>query len=98
MEKINYHFDKSKTMNVVIPIIPNHEGNPFWIREIRISKYCPKCGGERGKPYKVRSYDGSKSIVCDGWKNPCGHIDLYKDVVAESRQFGLLVSENEKIK
>ena len=83
-------------MVVEVPIIPNHEGNQFWVRDIRISKYCPKCGAERGKPYKTRSYDGSRFVGCEGWRNPCGHIDLYRDVVEESKKYGFLVSQNEK--
>lgn len=72
-------------MYVEIPIIENHRGLDLYVRRIRISATCPKCGGPRGKvfPYKVRSYDGSCFVSCDGWKNPCGHIDYYSEVRQE---------------
>lgn len=38
---------------------------------------CPRCGGPRGEVFRTISYDGSRRLACDGWKNPCGHIDFY---------------------
>lgn len=72
-------------MFVEIPIIANHMGLDIYVRRIRISATCPKCGGPRGKvfPYKVKSYDGSRFVYCNGWKNPCGHVDMYSDVANE---------------
>ena len=32
------------------------------------------------------SYDGSRRLACDGWTNPCGHIDFYADVRREARR------------
>lgn len=88
--------NKAETMVVEVPVIQNHEGFEYWVRKVRISKYCKRCGGERGKPYKTRSYDGSRFVCCDGWQNPCGHVDLYKDVVEESREYEPADSPEEK--
>jgi len=44
---------------------------------------CPRCGGPRGRVHPVISYDGSRRLSCDGWTNPCGHIDYYRTVRAE---------------
>jgi hypothetical protein len=45
---------------------------------------CPTCGGPRGGARPSVSYDGSRRLVCDGWTNPCGHIDYYADVRREA--------------
>ena len=45
---------------------------------------CPTCGGPRGQVRPAISYDGSRRLACDGWTNPCGHIDFYADVRAEA--------------
>lgn len=74
-----------KTMFVRIPLEPVHEGFQFYVKKIRISAFCPKCGQPRGKVFShdMRSYDGSRYVICDGWKNPCGHVDYYCDVAKE---------------
>ena len=36
-------------MFVEIPITANHMGLDIYVRRIRISATCPKCGGPRGK-------------------------------------------------
>lgn len=73
-----------KTMYVKIPVCPNHYGFQGFVRKIKISAFCPKCGKPRGKViHNMRSYDGSRFVICDGWTNPCGHIDYYEEVVKE---------------
>ncbi len=74
-----------KYMFVSIPFCVQHEGFQPCVRRIRISAFCPKCGQPRGKVFShnMRSYDGSRYVICDGWENPCGHIDKYEDVVNE---------------
>ena len=72
---------------VYIPACAEHEGvkgvsvNLKWI--------CPVCGQPRGEVVKTRSYDGSCVLYCDGWTNPCGHIDKYVDCVNEAVENGL---------
>lgn len=70
-------------MIVEIPSCIEHEG--FFKVKLRISPFCPKCGAGRGSKFRIRSYDGSRWVICDGWKNPCGHIDYYEDVRAEAK-------------
>lgn len=73
-------------MIVEIPLIEQHEGLSLNVGKVEISDFCPKCGRLRGKVYRTRSYDGSRFVVCDGWINPCGHIDIYKDCVQEAKK------------
>ena len=68
-------------MIVTIPAKAEHEG--LYSITILISDKCPVCGGPRGEPFKTLSFDGSRRLEVDGWKNPCGHIDYYSDVLKE---------------
>lgn len=73
-------------MIVEIPIKTEHEGYPGYLRKFEIADTCPKCGAKRGvERWKGLSYDGSRRLNVDCWKNECGHIDLYKDVVKEGK-------------
>lgn len=72
-------------MIVEIPLIKQHEGSTLNVGKIEISDFCPKCGQPRSKDiYRTRSYDGSRWVECDGWKNPCGHTDYYEDCIKEA--------------
>jgi len=67
---------------VYVPACVEHEGvlgRHYWLRWV-----CPECGGPRGEPHPVRSYDGSRILYCDGWSNPCGHVDKYSNVRLEA--------------
>lgn len=68
---------------VWIPASDQHEG--FHSIRVTLPWTCPQCGGPRGEPFKTISYDGSRRLGCDGWKNACGHVDGYADVRAEAR-------------
>lgn len=68
---------------VRIPASANHDG--FGLLTVTLFWTCPVCGGPRGEPHDARSYDGSRILHCDGWRNPCGHIDYYDDVRNEAR-------------
>lgn len=70
-------------MIVTIPACIEHRGIKSVTLEI--ADKCPVCGGPRGEPYKTSSYDGSRRLQCDGWMNPCGHVDKYSDVRKEGR-------------
>lgn len=69
------------SMQVTIPSKEHHEG--IFSMKIYIPDTCPKCGGKRGKPFTTVHYDGSKRLFVDGWTNPCGHTDEYRDVRIE---------------
>jgi hypothetical protein len=64
---------------------PGYEG--VGILTVTVDIACPACGAPRGfdtiRPHVFR-HDGDTFEV-DVWDNPCGHVDLYADVVAESR-------------
>ena len=72
------------TRAVEIPSCDQHEGLHSVRVELRWA--CPTCGGPRGEPFRTISYDGSRRLGVDGWKNPCGHVDLYEAVRREARK------------
>lgn len=65
---------------------PGYEG--VGVLTVTVGIACPSCGAPRGFD-TIRTHrfhhDGDTFTV-DAWTNPCTHIDLYADVVAESRQ------------
>jgi hypothetical protein len=68
---------------VTIPAGEQHEG--LHSMRVTLPWTCPQCGGPRGEPFETTSYDGSRRLGCDGWKNPCGHVDGYAAVRQEAR-------------
>jgi len=56
------------------------------VRTVAISATCPKCGGERGEPRNLNQFDDGAYYSVDTWTNPCGHVDYYRDVLAEARE------------
>lgn len=73
---------------VVIPALESHQG--FYATTILLNWECPVCGGPRGEVvHNTRSYDGSCILYCDGWTNPCGHVDKYDSVREEAMNNGL---------
>lgn len=76
------------TMTVRIPACEEHQGMFYMV--VRIKRVCPVCGGARGEVcHDMLSYDGSRRLVVDGWRNPCGHVDGYGAVLKEARANGL---------
>ena len=67
---------------VQIPGSEQHAGHH--LIAITVAWVCPVCGEPRGPVFRTISYDGSLRLGCDGWTNPCGHIDLYADVRREA--------------
>jgi len=53
------------------------------IQEVNISDKCPKCSGPRGVPYGYNFVEDGQGFHCHKWDNPCGHIDMYEDVLKE---------------
>ena len=72
---------------VTIPARAQHDG--FHKCSVNLYWYCPECGGERGELFNTISFDGSRRLGCNGWRNPCGHIDKYDDVRVEASTNGL---------
>jgi hypothetical protein len=47
---------------------------------------CLQCGAQRGEMHAARVYNGSQRFAVDGWRNACGHVETY-DQVLESATF-----------
>ena len=56
-----------------------------YLRTVEIGDKCPKCGGERGTPYFSRFCEEGDFYSVSNWSNPCGHVDMYEEVLAEAR-------------
>lgn len=77
----------SETRFVTIPACSNHSG--LLTVTVKLHWTCPECGGPRGETFRTQSYDGALPVQCDGWNNPCGHVDLYQHVRLEAEANGL---------
>ena len=75
------------TKRVRIPASEEHIG--LYAVNVTLNWVCPVCGGGRGDVHPAVSYDGGLRLHCDGWENPCGHVDKYAAVRQEARQNGL---------
>lgn len=69
---------------VTIPLRDEH-GNAY-AETVTVKWHCPQCGRPRGEIGPGRR---SWGFACDGWNNPCGHIDSYPAVKAEANANGL---------
>ncbi len=79
-----------KTRNikeVELPASEHHQG--LYTVKVKLRWSCPGCGMTRGNVERVRSYDGSLWLTCDGWNNPCGHVDRYDKLRIEAKTNGL---------
>lgn len=72
---------------IQIPACENHDG--YFAVKVKLRWVCPVCGQPRGGIQRVRSYDGSRVLFCDGWENPCGHVDKYAACRKEAAENGL---------
>ncbi|QPL14087.1 hypothetical protein QEH48_gp058 [Streptomyces phage TurkishDelight] len=74
-------------MNVRVPA-PGLELGEVGVLTVSVVPYCQTCGGPRGwdrlQPLELRLQDAT--VVVDRWANPCGHGDVYADVLEESRR------------
>jgi DNA-binding NarL/FixJ family response regulator len=80
------------TKTMTVRVCDRGEGREYvgvTVRAVTIPVVCPKCGGPRGVD-TVRTQrfceDGEWYSV-DRWDNPCGHVDMYADVLCEARAF-----------
>jgi len=76
------HHDRTEVRTVRIPGSADHAGQH--LITVTLRWVCPTCVGPRGPVRPAISYDGSRRLACDGWSNPCGHVDFYADVRAEA--------------
>lgn len=74
---------------VTIPAMDNH--GDFIHNRITVRLYwrCPVCGNPRGEPYSGFSFDGSRRLNVDTWRNPCGHHTGYAAIRKEAQTNGL---------
>ncbi len=56
-------------------------------RKITISALCPTCGGPRGEPKGLNQCEDGAHWWTQVWANPCGHPDMYVDVIAEWKRY-----------
>ncbi len=68
----------SESRTIVIPGCAEHAG--LFSVHLTVPWVCMHCGGPRGEPYKGLSYDGSRRLAVDCWKNPCGHSETYAEL------------------
>lgn len=61
------------------------DGWTYYAVRIKISDKCPVCGGDRGKPRSTNYCEDGEWRMLDNWKNPCGHIDYYKQCYLEAQ-------------
>ncbi len=73
----------AETMKV---IVVKREGWHVHTVRVEISTKCPICGGPRGEPTWHNFCEDGDWLTCNVWTNPCGHVDLYKDVLIEAKQ------------
>ena len=69
------HHHHPEHRSVRIPGSDEHDGHH--LTTVTLRWVCPACGAPRGQIRPAISYDGSRRLACDGWTNPCGHIDTY---------------------
>lgn len=70
------------TKTVRIPGCAEHAG--WHAVQVTLLWECPACGGPRGEVFDTISYDGSRRLGVQGWRNPCGHLDGYDAVRREA--------------
>lgn len=56
---------------------------PYMV-DVEISDNCPICNGPRGKPILHQWHQDGDTLSAHKWVNPCGHIDLYSEVIKEA--------------
>jgi hypothetical protein len=51
------------------------------IREIEVEWKCPVCNETMGETKEHVFYENGDTHVCDVWKNKCGHVVKYEDLL-----------------
>ncbi|MFF4388511.1 hypothetical protein ACFY0G_17290 [Streptomyces sp. NPDC001552] len=63
---------------------------------VTVAATCPQCGGPRGEASASRFSEDGAWYTVDRWSNPCGHTDLYENVLAEHHRFETLTQVEEQ--
>ncbi|MGA5496697.1 hypothetical protein ACPCSP_20280 [Streptomyces cinereoruber] len=53
---------------------------------VEVDPWCPRCGGPRGTARPSRFCEDGEYYSVHEWDNPCGHVDMYFEVLAEARK------------
>jgi hypothetical protein len=56
------------------------------LRRVEIDRLCPRCYKPRGEPHLRSFVEDGDYYTASVWTNPCGHVDLYSDVLKEGRE------------
>lgn len=78
--------EKKETMTVKVRdrrLESNYDYGPHF-KTIEIRNVCPRCGGPRGEVEIMRFAEDGDFFWVNTWKNPCGHVDTYAEVLQES--------------
>lgn len=62
------------------------DGWKYYPMQIEIADTCPVCGCKRGKPTPGQFCEDGEWFMVDTWRNPCGHLDMYKDCYFEAKK------------
>lgn len=73
----------AEVRTVTIPARDQHEG--LHSMKVTVPWLCPTCGGPRGEPTPGISFDGSRRLAVDTWRNACGHLDSYNTARNEAQ-------------
>lgn len=76
------HHQGYRWRTVTIPASAEHDGRH--LIQVTLAWVCPRCRGPRGEVVRAVSFDGSRRLECDGWTNPCGHVDYYESLRREA--------------
>ena len=68
------------------------EGCPSWcgyyphVVQVTVLWICPVCHEARGEPTSSPFFSDGMHFDAETWKNGCGHIDKYNDVLKEAER------------
>jgi hypothetical protein len=79
----------NQEMTVTIPAMDNHGDYMVNTVIVRLLRYCPTCGAERSAPWQALSYDGSRRLEVDTWRDGCNHFSGYAGHRKEAQENGL---------
>ncbi|AIV35549.1 hypothetical protein [Streptomyces sp. CCM_MD2014] len=75
-------------MSVRIPAMTGAAPGEVGVLTVSVRPFCQVCGGPRGWDVvgPVEMHVRNVLVTVDRWSNPCGHDDVYADVLEESRR------------
>lgn len=85
MSKVNVQTTPERMTVTVRDRRPENSYNygPF-LKTVTIGTHCPECGERRGEPVWQSYWEDGEPYAVHNWDNPCGHVDMYADVLREA--------------